>query len=178
MVNDTAVPPLVAGPAGVNGRAIGGAVVVVVGSGSGSAGTGASLSGAGSNSRVGFAGTAIVGRSGGGCTATAAPTPPAARRTATAATPRSVPAFPNTLLPSSYDDFYEVLVRSLTAVFLRTFVEITGPIDAQISMRWHQWRHRAAYTRGPSGPRPTRHFARSPQHRRPLQLKVHVGVAE
>jgi hypothetical protein len=112
-----------------------------------------------------------------GWTATAALTPPAASRTA-AARPKSAPPFPNTLPAPSDDDSYEVLVRSSTAVVLRTFVEMTGPIDAQISVRWHQWRHRTANTRGPSGPHPPAHFARSAPRGRQLELKVHVGVAE
>src|SRR5437660_1578515 len=52
-----------------------------------------------------------------GWTATAAPTPPAVRTTATAR-PRSAPPLPNTLLPPSDDDPYEVLVRSSTGVVL------------------------------------------------------------
>jgi hypothetical protein len=55
-------------------------------------------------------------------------------------------------MPPSYDDSYEVLVRSSTAVVLRNLVAMTGPIDAQISVRWHQWRHRTADTRDPFEP--------------------------
>jgi hypothetical protein len=72
-----------------------------------------------------------------GWPATAAVTPPAVSSTA-ATKPKTAPPLPNTPLSSSNDDSYEVLVRPSTAVFLRTFVAMTGPIDGQISVRWHQ----------------------------------------
>src|SRR5438094_10217173 len=123
-----ALPPASAGA----GCGWGGAVVVVV------VGSGSTLTGGASmmvTTRVPVCGCGADWPP--GWTATAAPTPPAVSTTA-AARPKNAPPLPNTVLPPPDDNSYEVLVRSSTAVFLRTFVQMTGPIDGQISVRWHQ----------------------------------------
>src|SRR5947209_3515209 len=72
-----------------------------------------------------------------GWMATAAPTPPTVNSIA-ATRPSSAPPFPNTLLPSPDDDPSRYWFADRPPLSCETFVQMTGPIDGQISMRWHQ----------------------------------------